>query len=588
MLAAIPVSPPTGAGTSVVQALLPALGGLGMVMFLVANGNPIFLLAGMVMLVATIGGAVALFVFSRTGQRKAFRESRSRYLEYLEQQRDVLDQAAAAQHRYGERAHPDPRVIAGLAGTERMYERRPADPDFGELRVGLGLAPNPLRVVIPAPPSPLEEPDPVCRRAATALATAHRMVSNQPITVPVLTHESVVIRSADGDEPLLEVVRSILVQIAIAHSPLEVRLAIASPRLDTDFAAAMWLPHALDPHEREGAVPRRWLAADHDELDDDIRGHLRARIDEAARGRRVGASWSPSTRLVVLVDERDSGPTPGVRLPDASFTLHELGVSVVRLVASEPAEPAAVDLRVEVAGGEVTVTVTAAGLEIVGTPDPVTADDLDVVARAIAPMVAEPDAVIDEPLVSDTDIGQILGFDLSRWTARDGWRERELRDFLRVPIGVRDDGRPLMLDIKESARGGMGPHGLLVGATGSGKSELLRSIVLALAASHTPEHLALVLVDFKGGATFAGLEGLPHVAGVITNLESDLAMVDRVHDALRGELARRMQLLHDAGLQANIYDYARARSRRPDLAPLPHLLVIVDEFAELLTVKPDL
>ncbi len=95
-------------------------------------------------------------------------------------------------------------------------------------------------------------------------------------------------------------------------------------------------------------------------------------------------------------------------------------------------------------------------------------------------------------------------------------------------------GEPLYLDLKESALGGDGPHGIVIGATGSGKSELLRTLVTSLAITHPPDVLSFVLVDFKGGAAFAGLSELPHVAGVITNLADDLALVDRMREALFG------------------------------------------------------
>ena len=143
------------------------------------------------------------------------------------------------------------------------------------------------------------------------------------------------------------------------------------------------------------------------------------------------------------------------------------------------------------------------------------------------------------------------------------------------------------LDIKESAQQGMGPHGLVIGATGSGKSEFLRTLVLGLAMTHSPEQLNMVLVDFKGGATFAGMSEMPHVSAVITNLANELTLVDRMQDALSGEMVRRQELLREAGNYASIRDYEKARAAGEDLAPLPSLFIVVDEFSEMLSAKPE-
>src|SRR3712207_5392342 len=134
----------------------------------------------------------------------------------------------------------------------------------------------------------------------------------------------------------------------------------------------------------------------------------------------------------------------------------------------------------------------------------------------------------------------------------------------------------------------MGPHGLCIGATGSGKSELLRTLVIALVATHPPDRLNVVLVDFKGGATFAELGELPHVAGSITNLADDEALVDRFDVALRSEVQRRQELLRSEGGFTSQREYEAARAAGADLGPLPSLLVIVDEFSELLSSRPDL
>ena len=158
---------------------------------------------------------------------------------------------------------------------------------------------------------------------------------------------------------------------------------------------------------------------------------------------------------------------------------------------------------------------------------------------------------------------------------------------LRVAIGVSETGDPVELDIKEAAHGGMGPHGLCVGATGSGKSEFLRTLALGLVATHPPEALNLVLVDFKGGATFLGFERLRHVAAVITNLSDEAHLVARMRDALAGEMTRRQQELRAAGNFANVTDYEAARAAGAALAPLPVLFIVVDEFSELLSQQPD-
>ncbi|MFE9127777.1 type VII secretion protein EccCb [Streptomyces sp. NPDC007148] len=166
------------------------------------------------------------------------------------------------------------------------------------------------------------------------------------------------------------------------------------------------------------------------------------------------------------------------------------------------------------------------------------------------------------------------------------WSPRSAQS-LTTPVGVDANGAPVMLDIKEASLGGWGPHGLCVGATGSGKSELLRTLVLGLSVRHSPEILNFILVDFKGGATFTAMALLPHVAAVITNLANESSLVDRMADSIRGELNRRQELLRDAGNYPNIQEYERARSAGAALAPMPTLVLVIDEFAELLTAKPD-
>lgn len=116
----------------------------------------------------------------------------------------------------------------------------------------------------------------------------------------------------------------------------------------------------------------------------------------------------------------------------------------------------------------------------------------------------------------------------------------------------------------------------------------MRTTVVGLAATHGPDQLNFVLVDFKGGATFLGLDRLPHVSAVITNLEQELILVNRMEDALRGEMTRRQEQLRAAGNFAGVSDYEEARrAGRIDAPPMPALVIVVDEFSELLTARPE-
>uniref|UniRef100_UPI000E3E223F type VII secretion protein EccCb n=1 Tax=Allorhizocola rhizosphaerae TaxID=1872709 RepID=UPI000E3E223F len=221
------------------------------------------------------------------------------------------------------------------------------------------------------------------------------------------------------------------------------------------------------------------------------------------------------------------------------------------------------------------------------------ADELPVaaaeaLARQLAPLRLTAGTRGEQPLTSDLGLAELLDLgDPFAFDPADTWVQRPTRDRLRVRFGICPDGTPVELDLKESAQDGMGPHGLLIGATGSGKSELLRTLVLALAITHPPNMLNFALIDFKGGATFTRLDRLPHTSAVITNLADELPLVDRMTEALNGELIRRQELLRAAGNFSSLRDYEKARAAGAPLAEVPTLLVVCDEFSELLTARPD-
>jgi S-DNA-T family DNA segregation ATPase FtsK/SpoIIIE len=291
--------------------------------------------------------------------------------------------------------------------------------------------------------------------------------------------------------------------------------------------------------------------------------------------------------------------TDGVDLPDRSQLDEEGGVDGVTVIDiprswGELTDPFTIRLLIDEkapVGSQLTVARRGIG-RVQASPDFLGIASAESVARRLIGLVdsaEEEDAGGSGPRTISAELTDLLGLpDVRDFDADEAWKPRSARDRLRVPIGLTSTGQPMVLDIKESAQQGMGPHGMLIGATGSGKSEVLRTLVLSLAMTHSSEALNFVLIDFKGGATFAGMADMPHVSAVITNLGDDLTLVDRMQDAIQGEMTRRQELLRDAGNFANVTDYEAARKGgRTDLAPLPALLIVADEFSELLAAKPD-
>ncbi len=185
------------------------------------------------------------------------------------------------------------------------------------------------------------------------------------------------------------------------------------------------------------------------------------------------------------------------------------------------------------------------------------------------------------------DLRNLLGIeDEGSYDIASLWRPRPVEDFLKAPFGVDPAGNPVYLDLKDLTLGGMGPHGLCVGATGSGKSELLRTLILTLTMTHSPERLNFAFIDGWGGVTFNRLKELPHVSACTFNILDDPSIADRLHDAFHGEMTRRQQILQQAGLPT-VTEYNRHRDAGAPLPPLPHLLIIVEDFTELLTCEPD-
>ncbi|WP_203663117.1 type VII secretion protein EccCb [Actinocatenispora rupis] len=600
----LPLPPDAGKGAKAgtwVAMILPILSSAGMAGYMITFGRPVLIAFGMVFVVVSIGVTIAMRSQLRSSNRREVRRQRGRYRVHLDEARVKARTSAAVQRTVNALNHPDPVQLWGIStALDRVWERRARDPDFLHVRVGLGRANLTTPVRLSQPLDPLGEYDWGSLTAARRLMSRLGSVEGQPAVVNL--GDAGVVSLLGPPERTAGLARSLLCQLAVLHAPDDLLMAVESAGGDWDWAK--WLPHTLEPDAAGEAGVRSLVRVDTADLSTYLEQELRARREQQAVQRvqiTFDRSQLPRPRhLVVLftgfqpVSEWGRSELLRSLLAEAG---PQYGITAVFLAERESDEPSRVDLRIRLGDdGRATLEgrgelVTAAVDDCV--PDAVSAGAAELIARRLAPLrlIDEREQVLTRD-VSLTDMlfdGDPLTVDpTTLWVRPDSSRQ------LRVPIGTDSEGGVVLLDLKEAAQGGAGPHGLVVGATGSGKSELLRTLVTGLALTHSPEVLSFVLIDFKGGAAFAPLSGLPHVSGLITNLVDDQAMISRVHAALLGEQQRRQQMLRDAGDVDSIREYQTRRAAgatKPDgtdLEPMPYLMIIVDEFSELLSGRPEL
>ncbi|MGF6889286.1 S-DNA-T family DNA segregation ATPase FtsK/SpoIIIE [Nocardia sp. GAS34] len=567
--------------------LMPVVMMVGMVgmmaiMFTKSGGigsNPTSLMFPMMMVFSMVG------MFANgggKGQKAAeANEDRKDYLRYLDQVRKDVDETATQQRAAVEWSHPEPGLIWMLAGTSRMWERRPGDKDFCHARIGLGGQRLATRLVSPET-GPVEELEPI---AAVSLRRFVRTHSTVPDLATAIAVKGFAAIQLNGDRAQArDMTRAMLLQLCMFQAPDQVLVAVVCGA-DTmaEWEWTKWLPHTQHPESQDGVGTERMVYGSIREMAAGLAPLLHNRV----RYSRNQPANQHLTHIIVVVDgglleaEEDS-------LRESGFE----GVTVLDLCNYAPRLSVSRGIQMVVENGECTGRGATGNMERFAIIDRISARQAEQVARRLAPFrvvtASGADTSASESHEAITSWAQMLNLgDIGTFSPDSQWKPRYGRDRLRVPFGLGADGQPVFLDIKEAAEFGTGPHGLCIGATGSGKSEFLRTLVLSMLAMHSPDQLNLVLVDFKGGATFLGLDGVPHVAAVITNLEEEADLVGRMRDALDGEMNRRQELLRAAGNFANVSQYEEARAAGADLDPLPALFVVLDEFSELLQQHPD-
>ncbi len=551
----------------------------GMMVMMIRNGggsfSPTMLFFPMMMVVSMFGMMGGALSGNGGGGAAGLNEERKDYLRSIADNRKTVHDAEAELYDYLRHTHPGPVELTRLIGGTRMWEVQVSSPQFLRVRIGRGRIANQVRVIVPEA-APTSDLDPVGVVEVTRFAKAYSTVGGMPVAINLLSVPQV---GFDGDgEQMAALVRAMLAEIAVLHGPDQV--AIAAVLSDPDapqWSWLKWLPHTQHPTETDAIGSSRMVYRSV--------GELRSKV---LAGLNRGP-FSPNTQptmdrvhYLLLVDT--DGPTNERDISGID------GCTWLRLGVGEQNLPRALKFLVD--SDRRLQEETSRGLRTVGIGDVMSVTAVTALARNISSyrLSSVVEAVTAEQTSAGTSWEELVALaDPGAVRVERQWPRRRDSDRVRlnIPFGYDPTGQAVYLDIKESAEEGMGPHGMCIGATGSGKSEFLRTLVLSAVATHSPDVLNLLLVDFKGGATFLGFDRLHHVTAVVTNMEEEADLVTRMEDVISGEMARRQRILRDAGNFASVADYERAREQGAQLPPLPTLLIILDEFAELLEQHPN-
>lgn len=581
-----PAPPSLALSASLGFILIPAVTGVFYLIALVARGgqggNVWFSLPIIIISFVSVGFGVWNYITQRRSQERARLEYANAYAETLVQVRAHLHHLDDAQRRVREENDPDPTTLMAIAcgrGADalpeaRLWERRPNDDDFLRLRVGRGDLPTSIAIKPPRANQFQYSPE---LRQALDLAREFSIVRNVPVTLPLREYGSMGI--AGSDEEVVSFVYALIWQIVVHHAPNEVRLAVFwSIRFDSFWSWLRWLPHTRAFDDESYRLLARY---------DGDPEHLTQVMESLQRELHQRSEYGAANRPHVIVI-LDSYPTFG-----AGYDLfgnliargRDLKFGVLCLVNESQQTPGACGGYIELASRATLALAGVGGGYRDFVPDRVSRDDSDRLARRLA-AVTQVSLDTRNELPRSVRFSTLLGLgELKEYQPDRWWRDPEnpSDSWHPVPVGmtgpdVHQDR--LLINLNE---GFHGVHGIVAGTTGSGKSEFLLTFLMSLAVLHSPDRLNLMLIDFKGGATFKDLENLPHTVGVVTDLEGYQA--ERALLAINSELDRRKHRLQRAGV-ANIREYRR-KQRQPSLAPVPNLMIVIDEFDEMVRDYPD-
>lgn len=465
------------------------------------------------------------------------------------------------------------------ANTVQLWERNQTHRDFLFYRLGLGEMPFPVQLKIPKEGFSLEKDK--LKEKPRQMQQEFAVMHNVPVGIDLARQRLVGVVGGPERTGCLPVVYTLLAGIAANNCYTDVKIVFVAASDDDRhlrrWEALKWLPHVWNESRTT-----RYMAMNAQNRADvffallDI---LRRRSQEAenpdARNKRL-----PKPYYLLFVE--DPALLQGELLAKYVFSRNPaLGLTTILMAETTQELPNECEEIIENDAAFCGRYNTVEGGRQAIQFDQGTAPMMETLARQLSNVQVRENET-DAEIPTQLDFLSMYGVQrLEQLGVAERWRKSRTFSSMRVPIGAKAGGELCYLDIHEKYHG---PHGLLAGTTGSGKSETLQTYILSLALQYSPDDIGFFIIDFKGGGMANLFDKLPHMLGTISNLSGN--QVRRAMISIKSENKRRQRLFNEYGVN-NISNYTRVYKNGESQIPLPHLFIIIDEFAELKREQPD-
>lgn len=577
-------------GPSLTMAMTSVSTGILSVSNVLSNGGQITqALPTLIMSVSMLLGTVLWPILTKRYEKKQRVKNelkrQKKYLAYLDEVRDEIKRKSKEQSDILAENLVDPNECISRIYEEKanLWERTSNHSDFLRLRLGLGTLPLDADVACPEKKFTMDEDN--LQDAMLSLGSEPKVLKNVPISVSVT--EDFVSGVYGNKSEITNFVKMLILQMVSLHSYDEVKVMLVADNTNGCWDFVRYIPHFWNNEKNI-----RFLATNASEVKE-----LSAFIEEniLSRGDKENQEFTEFSPYYVII-------AADKKLAESSDALEQLlrfkGNSGFSLIYGAPELndlPKEVSSVVYVNGNNSCVfdRTDTSGKKVPFVPDTVNDSVIDAVSEKLANIeldlssqrYALPNMIT---FMEMFNVGKIEHLNsLTRW------KENNPTKTLQTPVGVDSLGGTFSLDLHEKFHG---PHGLVAGMTGSGKSEFIITYILSLAVNYHPDEVAFILIDYKGGGLTGAFEDeergikLPHLAGTITNLDG--AAVKRSLISIQSELRRRQAIFNEARKVSNegtmdIYKYQQLYRDKVVQEPVPHLFIISDEFAELKTQQPE-